>query len=110
VLTRLGLAALAVLFVADIVVLFTETAPLFRTFASRMARRIVPVFSIVAVVFLVVVFAAISAGLDRFSHITLGPIGYGDITPVSTVARLVVVADILSGVVLLLFAWAELAD
>jgi len=44
-----------------------------------------------------------------FSFITLSTIGYGDITPVTGVARVMVVGEIIFGVVLMLFAFAEIA-
>jgi hypothetical protein len=44
-----------------------------------------------------------------FSFITLSTIGYGDITPVTGIARLVLVGEIIFGVVLMLFAFAEIA-
>jgi voltage-gated potassium channel len=132
-LTMLALAALAVAFAVDIAVLLTETGLLFRTFTQRMAQRIVPIFSFVVVFcFAVVVFASLYAVLDRFSgrpnftvtgairaitfpealyfsFITLSTIGYGDITPVTAPARLLVVGEIIFGVVLMLFAFAEIA-
>jgi len=128
-----ALAGLAVVFVLDIVVLLTETGAVFRAFVTRMAHRIVPIFSFVVVfVFAVVVFAALYAVLDRFSgaanfsvggdqrpidfalalyfsFVTLSTIGYGDITPVTNVARLIVMGEIIFGVVLMLFAFSEIA-
>jgi voltage-gated potassium channel len=127
------IATLVIVFVLDIATLLTETGMLFRAFATRMARRIVPIFSFVVVfVFVVVVFAALYAVLDRFSGIanfsvggtaramnfaeamyfsfvTLSTIGYGDITPVTHVARIIVVGEVVFGVVLMLFAFAEIA-
>jgi voltage-gated potassium channel len=127
------IAALALAFVLDVATLLVETGTLFRTFATRMARRVVPIISFVVVfLFVVVVFASLYAVLDRFSgvanfsvggasramvfaeamyfsFVTLSTIGYGDITPVTHVARVMVVGEIIFGVVLMLFAFAEIA-
>lgn len=132
-LLMLASGVLVVLFVADIATLLTETGTLFRAFASRMTRRVVPIFSFVVVfVFVVVVFASAYAVLDRFSgvanfsiagearamnfaeavyfsFVTLSTIGYGDITPLTHVARVIVVGEVVFGVVLMLFAFAEIA-
>jgi hypothetical protein len=128
-----ALAVLVIIFIIDAVTLLTETGVLFRTFATRMVSRVVPIFSFVVVFFfVVVVFATFYAVLDRFSgvanfsvggearamnfpeamyfsFVTLSTIGYGDITPLSQVARLIVVGEIIFGVVLMLFAFAEIA-
>jgi len=128
-----ALAVLVLVFLVDIATLLTETGMLFRAFATRMTRRIVPIFSFVVVfVFVVVVFASFYAVLDRFSgganfsvggtaramnfaeamyfsFVTLSTIGYGDITPVTHVARVIVVGEVIFGVVLMLFAFAEIA-
>jgi len=128
-----ALAVLAIVLVVEAVTLLTETGKLFRAFATRMVRRIVPIFSFVVVfVFVVVVFAALYAVLDRFSgvanftvggearvlnfaeamyfsFVTLSTIGYGDITPLTHVARVIVVGEVIFGVVLMLFAFAEIA-
>ena len=44
-----------------------------------------------------------------FSFVTLSTIGYGDITPIDAIARVMVIAEIIFGVVLLLFAFSEFA-
>jgi len=132
-LLMLAAGVLVVVFIADIATLLAETGTLFRAFATRMVRRLVPIFSFVVVfVFVVVVFASAYAVLDRFSGIanfsvggdaramnfaeaiyfsfvTLSTIGYGDITPLSHVARVIVVGEVVFGVVLMLFAFAEIA-
>jgi len=128
-----ALAVLVAMLVVDAVALLAETGKLFRAFATRMARRIVPIFSFIVVfVFVVVVFATLYAVLDRFSgvanftvggearvlnfaeamyfsFVTLSTIGYGDITPLTHVARVIVVGEVIFGVVLMLFAFAEIA-
>lgn len=132
-LVTLAAGVLVVVFIVDIATLLAETGTLFRAFATRMVRRVVPIFSFVVVfVFVVVVFASAYAVLDRFSGIanfsvggearamnfaeavyfsfvTLSTIGYGDITPLTHVARVIVVGEVVFGVVLMLFAFAEIA-
>ncbi|MDX1376340.1 MAG: potassium channel family protein [Burkholderiales bacterium] len=132
-LVMLAAGVLVVVFILDIATLLTETGTLFRAFATRMARRLVPIFSFVVVfVFVVVVFASGYAVLDRFagvanfsvggearalnfaeaiyfSFVTLSTIGYGDITPLTHIARVIVVGEVVFGVVLMLFAFAEIA-
>lgn len=126
-------AALAWRGVDDLIVLLDATGRLFAAFVGRMARRLVPVFSFLVVYcLLVVLFAAFYAILDGatgaghfsvagearpihfgealyFSMVTLSTIGYGDITAVSGTARAIVAAEIICGVVLVLFAFAEIA-
>jgi hypothetical protein len=132
-LLMLAAGTLVVVFIVDIATLLAETGSLFRAFATRMVRRVVPIFSFVVVfVFVVVVFASGYAVLDRFSgvanfsvggearamnfaeavyfsFVTLSTIGYGDITPLTHVARVIVVGEVVFGVVLMLFAFAEIA-
>ncbi len=129
-----GIGLITWVLIVDAAALLNETGHLFQTFVSRMARRSVPVFSFLVVFgFIVVIFGTLYAILDHFSHapnfsnagttarlnfadalyfsiVTLSTIGYGDITPTSGIARLIVVAEILFGVVLLLFAFAEIAS
>ncbi len=129
----LGICLLTRLMIVDAALLLDETGHLFRTFVARMAHRSVPVFSFLVVFgFIVLIFGTLYAILDNFSHtpnfsmgsagarltfadalyfsiVTLSTIGYGDITPASGIARLMVGAEILFGVVLLLFAFAEIA-
>ena len=120
-------------FAADVVFLLNETGLLFRIFLRRMQARIVPVFAFVIVYLMIgIAFAALFAMLDHvtsepafaiagtpgklalpdaiyFSFINLSTIGYGDITPLHAFARLLVIAEIIFGVVLLLFAFSEIA-
>jgi hypothetical protein len=128
----LAMTLVTVLLAADVACLLAETGVLFRIFLDRMRHRVVPVFSFVVVfLFIGVVFATLYAILDRlapvptfsvggqaaslsfpdavyFSFVTLSTIGYGDITPIGTLARFLVMAEIVFGVVLLLFAFAEI--
>jgi voltage-gated potassium channel len=110
------------------------TGQVFAVFVAGMARRLVPVFAFLLVYsLLVVVFACVYSILDEvttspnfsvlgaaramsfgealyFSMITLSTIGFGDIVPVSGEARVLVVVQILFGIVLVLFAFAEIAS
>ena len=45
-----------------------------------------------------------------FSMVTLSTIGYGDIVPVTSLAQTFVMLEVMFGVVLLLFAFAEIAS
>lgn len=127
------IAAATVWFAIDIACLLNETGILFRLFLTRMKARIVPIFSFLVVfLFIGVLFATLYALLDQntaqpafasngtgvrltlpdaiyFSFVTLSTIGYGDITPIDAIARVMVIAEIIFGVVLLLFAFSEIA-
>ena len=43
-----------------------------------------------------------------FSVITMATVGYGDVTPLSDVARLVVAGQVVVGILLLLFGFSEI--
>jgi hypothetical protein len=127
------ISAITVWFVVDITALLNETGSLFHLFLIRMRSRIVPIFSFLIVfLFIGVLFATIYALLDHhtaqpafavagtgtrldlpdaiyFSFVTLSTIGYGDITPIDAMAQVLVIAEIIFGVVLLLFAFTEIA-
>jgi len=131
-----GMAAVAigvVLVTDDLVVLLAVTGHLFRTFINRMIKRAVPVFSFLLVYcFLVMIFGALYTLLDEFtsrSHfaingspqdldlanaiyfsiVTISTIGYGDIVATTSAARTLTAIEIITGVVLFLFAFAEIA-
>jgi voltage-gated potassium channel len=131
-----GMAAVAVIVmvvVDDLVVLLAVTGHLFRTFIARMIKRAVPVFSFLLVYcFLVVIFGALYSILDEFtsrshfaingtpmaldladaiyfSMVTISTIGYGDIVATTSAARTLTVIEIIVGVILFLFAFAEIA-
>jgi voltage-gated potassium channel len=132
----LGMLAISLLVyrvIADLVLLLEAIGHLFVVFIHRMMRRVVPVFSFLVVYcFLVMAFGTLYSILDSlagetqfsilgsvrpidfgeamyFSMITLSTIGYGDIVPVTSLARTFVMLEIMFGVVLLLFAFAEIA-
>jgi hypothetical protein len=128
-----AITATTVWLAPDIACLLDETGALFRLFLARMLARIVPIFSFLIVfLFIGSLFATIYALLGHhsvtaafavdgtptrlnladtiyFSFVTLSTIGYGDITAIDAIARILVIAEIIFGVVLLLFAFAEIA-
>jgi voltage-gated potassium channel len=130
----LVIAALVYLVIADLVLLLAATGHLFVVFIRRMLRRVVPVFSFLVVYsFLVMGFGTFYSILDSlagrpqfsvigtvrpiefseaiyFSMVTLSTIGYGDIVPVTSLAQTFVMLEVMFGVVLLLFAFAEIAS
>lgn len=136
VLLFIGMLAIAVVVysvIADLVLLLEATGELFVVFIRRMLRRVVPVFSFLVVYFFLVMgFGTFYSILDGFaarpqfsvlgtvrplhfseaiyfSMVTLSTIGYGDIVPVTSLAQTFVMLEVMFGVVLLLFAFAEIA-
>jgi hypothetical protein len=132
-----GMAAVAVgitLVIGDLVVLLAVTGHLFKKFISRMIKRAVPVFSFLLVyIFLTMIFGALYSLLDEisgrahfalngtqqplgladaiyFSIVTISTIGYGDIVATTSAARTLAALEIIAGVVLFLFAFAEIAS
>ena len=132
-----GMAAVAVgipLVIGDLVVLLAVTGHLFKKFVARMVKRAVPVFSFLLVyIFLTMIFGALYSILDEvsgrphfslngtqqalgladaiyFSIVTISTIGYGDIVATTSAARTLASIEIIAGVVLFLFAFAEIAS
>lgn len=132
-----GMAAVAIgvsLVINDLVVLLAVTGHLFKKFINRMVKRAVPVFSFLLVyIFLTMIFGALYSILDEitgrphfslngtqqaigladaiyFSIVTISTIGYGDIVATTSAARTLASLEIISGVVLFLFAFAEIAS
>jgi len=132
-----GMAAVAVgvnLVISDLIVLLAVTGHLFKKFISRMVKRAVPVFSFLLVyIFLTMIFGALYSLLDEisgrphfalngtqqplgladaiyFSIVTISTIGYGDIVATTSAARTLASFEIIAGVVLFLFAFAEIAS
>lgn len=132
-----GMAAVAVgvtLVIGDLVVLLAVTGHLFKKFVGRMVKRAVPVFSFLLVyIFLTMIFGALYSLLDEisgrphfalngtqqalgladaiyFSIVTISTIGYGDIVATTSAARTLASLEIIAGVVLFLFAFAEIAS
>jgi voltage-gated potassium channel len=130
----LAIAVVVYLVIADLVLLLEATGELFVVFIRRMLRRVVPVFSFLVVYFFLVMgFGTFYSILDGFavrpqfsvlgtvrplefseaiyfSMVTLSTIGYGDIVPVTPLAQTFVMLEVMFGVVLLLFAFAEIAS
>jgi voltage-gated potassium channel len=116
----------------DIAVFLSDTGSLFDEFFRRIAALAVPAFAFLTFYsLLVILFAAIYSVLDHamgaanfridgavraitfpeslyFSLMTLSTVGYGDIAPASSIIRLVAAAEIVSGILLLLFGFNEI--
>jgi voltage-gated potassium channel len=129
----MGLTSLIVLWVSsDVCAFLLETGLVFEDFFRRIAGLVVPSFAFFTFYsMIVIVFAAIYRIIDRyaagthflfsgeprdlsfieclyFSIITLSTVGYGDLVPLSPVVRLIVGAEIICGVLLLLFGFSEI--
>jgi len=133
-LAAMGLIALVVFAVSrEVCIFLLDTGLLFEEFFARAARLFVPAFAFVTFYsLLVIVFAAAYRILDRFSAahhfafaggpareisfseslyfslVTMSTVGYGDISPASDVVRVLAAAQILLGVLLLLFGFSEI--
>lgn len=125
--------ALIVLIVSqDVSSFLIDTGLLFEEFFSRVSGMLVPAFAFITFYSVgVIVFAAIYRILDRFvtapnflvsgvgrdisfpesiyfSVVTMATVGYGDITPLSDIARIVASIQVVLGVLLLLFGFSEI--
>lgn len=116
----------------DVAVFLLDTGLLFEQFFARIAALTVPAFAFLTCYSLMVIlFASIYSVLDHFSNganfriegairaisfpeclyfsvVTLSTVGYGDIVPASGVVRLVAAAEIVCGILLLLFGFNEI--
>lgn len=116
----------------NIAVFLRDTAALFDEFFGRIAGLAVPAFAFLTFYsLLVILFAALYTVLDHamggsnfqigaisrtitfpeslyFSLMTLSTVGYGDIAPASNAIRVVAAAEIVSGILLLLFGFNEI--
>jgi voltage-gated potassium channel len=116
----------------DIAMFLSDTGSLFDEFFRRIAALAIPAFAFLTFYsLLVILFAALYSVLDHaigganfridgvaraitfpeslyFSLMTLSTVGYGDIAPASSVIRLVAAAEIVSGILLLLFGFNEI--
>ena len=129
----MGLTSLIVLWVSrDVCAFLLETGLVFEDFFRRIAGLAIPSFAFFTFYsMIVIVFAAIYRIIDRyaagthflfageprdlsfieclyFSIITLSTVGYGDLVPLSPAVRLIVGAEIICGVLLLLFGFSEI--
>jgi voltage-gated potassium channel len=116
----------------DVAEFLRDTGLLFDEFFHRIAGLVVPAFAFLTFYsLLVILFATVYAVLDHamggndfridgavraisfpeslyFSLMTLSTVGYGDIAPASSAIRLVAAAEIVSGILLLLFGFNEI--
>ncbi|HWE75685.1 MAG TPA: ion channel [Stellaceae bacterium] len=116
----------------DIAVFLLDTGLLFEEFFRRSERLLVPAFAFLSCYsLLVIVFASLYTVIDHalgglgfsiegahhaisfseslyFSLMTLSTVGYGDISPANNVIRLVAGAEIVFGILLLLFGFNEI--
>ncbi|MDE1148256.1 MAG: ion channel [Azospirillaceae bacterium] len=129
-LAAMGFIALIVLLVSyDMVVMLLETGLLFEEFFEQIAALVEPAFAFFTFYsLLVIIFAALYTVVDRyspvsqfiiagtpqkislaeslyFSVVTLSTVGYGDIVPVGALVRVVVAAEVIVGMLLLLFGF-----
>ncbi len=124
-----GLGGVAYLSSQTIAAVMTETGDLFRDFFATIRDLIRPAYAFFTFYLLfVIVFASLYSIIDYisiaphfsiqgelrdirfleaiyFSLITFSTVGYGDMTPVSHAARIVVTIQVLTGVVLTLFGF-----
>jgi voltage-gated potassium channel len=128
-----GAIALIVFAVSrDVAEFLRDTGLLFDEFFNRIAGLAVPAFAFLTVYsLLVILFAALYSVLDHalgavnfridgavraisfseslyFSLMTLSTVGYGDIAPASSAIRVIAAAEIVSGILLLLFGFNEI--
>ncbi|HXS41886.1 MAG TPA: potassium channel family protein [Stellaceae bacterium] len=128
-----GAIALIVFFVSrDVAEFLRDTGLLFDEFFRGIAGLAVPAFAFLSFYsLLVILFAAFYSVLDHamggasfridgvvraisfseslyFSLMTLSTVGYGDIAPASSAIRLLAAAEIVSGILLLLFGFNEI--
>ncbi|HTS93476.1 MAG TPA: ion channel [Stellaceae bacterium] len=128
------IAAIVLVASRDVAVFLLDTGLLFEEFFGRAARLIVPAFAFLTFYSLVVIlFAAVFSALDRltqiahfridgavrpitfaeslyFSVTTLSTVGYGDISPATGLARVLVGLEIVTGVLLLIFGVNEILN
>lgn len=134
-LSAMALIGAIVLAVSRSVVMFlVDVGLLFEEFFLRMSRLAIPAFAFLTFYsLLVIVFAALYAILSNqgteshfrisnvvrpitfsesvhFSIVTISTVGYGDIVPVSNIARVLSSIEVIFGVLLLLFGVSELLE
>jgi len=116
----------------DVVLLMIDVASLFQSVAGRARQLVMPVVAFMTYyLLLIVVFACLYRIVEMvlpdeqfrihgelrglsvaealyFSVITLATVGYGDIVPVGSMVRALAAAEVVCGVLLLLFGFAEI--
>jgi len=132
-LVAMGMIAAIVLTVSrDVATFLIDTGLLFEEFFLRVTGLIVPAFTFLTFYSLnIIVFASIYRIIERFSAvnqfriggqlreltlsdslyfsvITLSTVGYGEVTPATNVARVIVAVQIVSGILLMLFGFSEI--
>ena len=132
-LTMMAAIALLVLIVSENVCTFLlDTGLLFEEFFSRIRGLVIPTFAFLTFYsLLIILFACVYRIIDLyskeqqfafggeaynitfsdclyFSLVTLSTLGYGDVSPIGPLVRVVVGLQIIAGVLLLLFGFSEL--
>jgi len=132
VVAMLAISAIVLFVSRDVSTFLLDTGLLFEEFFERITGLAAPAFAFFTFYsLLVIAFGSIYRILDRlspealfrvdgvlrkitfaeslyFSIVTLSTVGYGDIVPVAALARLVTAAEIVSGILLLLFGFSEI--
>jgi voltage-gated potassium channel len=130
-----AMAAIAIIVLSvslDVSSFLIDTGLMFEEFFTRIAALAVPTFAFVTFYSVgVIVFAATYRIIDRFSAapnfvvggaprditfpeslyfsiVTMATVGYGDITPLSDLARVIAATQVVLGVLLLLFGFSEI--
>lgn len=132
-LAAMALVSLVVLSGSRHVSIFlVDTGLLFEGFFQHIGRLIVPAFAFLTLYsLLTIIFACVYRIIDRvedgtlfrilgtpreitfpealyFSIVTLSTVGYGDIVPITNLARLIAVTEVVCGILLLMFGVSEL--
>lgn len=126
------IAAIVLAVSRDVATFLINTGLLFEEFFSRVAGLVVPAFAFLTFYSLnIIIFAGIYRIIERFSTvsqfriggqlrelsfsdslyfsvITLSTVGYGEITPATNEARVIVAVQIVSGILLMLFGFSEI--
>ena len=127
-----AIAAIVLLVGPNVATFLIDTGLLFEAFFEQARRAFVAVFAFLTFYsVLVIVFAALYRILDvaatapnfvvggrprdisfaeslYFSVVTMATVGYGDITPLSDLARLLAAIQVVVGILLLLFGFSEI--
>lgn len=131
----MALIALIVLALArNIAIFLLDAGLLFEEFFRRMSRLAIPAFAfLTCYAMLVIIFASVFMLMSKyatqphfrvvgearvinfseaihFSITTLSTVGYGDIVPASNVARVIASAEVICGLLLLMFGVSELQE
>ena len=131
----MALIGLIVMLVSrDVAAFLIETGLLFEDFFERVSGLVIPAFAFLTFYSLdVVIFGSIYRIIDRFSTarnflinenaieisfsdslyfslVTLSTVGYGDITPGTNLIKVIAAAQVVTGVMLLLFGFSEIMN